>query len=314
MRANACRLCGNDEFDVITDRLRHDVSRNVLRCKGCSLVLLQDADSADTDSYYRGDYRAKHSPVIGRAVTPAEHYALVAPFQQARLATLQRYLRSDMRLLEIGASSGSFLDAVAPNVAEAWGLEFNAEDVAYMRQRGQTRIVDKPLADAGFDDGFFDAVVMFEVLEHIPEPDAMLREIRRLLAPGGLVVAEVPNHDDALLQWYRCDGYAQFYYRAPHLYYFSGTTLTRLAERCGFDPEVVYSQQYGLFNHMNWHFTGRPMPSISVARGPFCPGRDDGNLGSSLADFFDNIDREYAALLTAHGATDMVTLVGRVRT
>jgi 2-polyprenyl-3-methyl-5-hydroxy-6-metoxy-1,4-benzoquinol methylase len=311
MTKPTCRLCGGTNHDIVSGRLRHDVERNVLRCKACELVFLQDADADDTGSYYRGNYRAKHGPVIGRAVSPAEHYALVAPFQQGRLQTLACHLRPDMRLLEVGASSGSFLDAVEPHVSEAWGLELNAEDVDYMRQRGRTRIVDRPLADAGFDDGFFDVVMMFEVLEHIPEPDAMLREIRRILAPGGLVVAEVPNHDDALLKWYRNEAYRQFYYRVPHLYYFNATTLTRLAEQCGFQVEIAHSQQYGLFNHLHWHFSNAPMPSITVARGGFCPGDGVGELGRDLSDFFERTDRDYRNLLARHGATDMVTLIGR---
>ena len=53
------------------------------------------------------------------------------------------------------------------------------------------------------------------------------------------------------------------------------------------------------------------MPSISLARGPFHPGEGASTLGRALTTFFDDINRDYAALLATHGVSDMVTLVGR---
>ncbi len=310
MSDTTCRLCGGADFDVITETLRHDVARRALACKGCGLVFLEPTAEGDLDEYYRGDYRAKHSPVIGRGVTPAEHYDLVAPFQRERAAALAEFMTPTTRLLEIGASSGSFLGAVKPMVQEAIGLELNAADVEHAREKTGCVIVDRPLSEAGLEPHSFDVVCLFEVLEHIPEPEAMLNEIRTLLKPGGMVLVEVPNHDDGLLSWEKAMGYRQFYYRVPHLYYFTGATLSRMAAECGFTPAVRHLQQYGFFNHLRWEMTGAPTPSITEARAPYRPDVA-GPLAEKLNAFFDETDARYRALLKEAGATDMILLVGR---
>lgn len=44
-----------------------------------------------------------------------------------------------------------------------------------------------------FEDGAFECVIAGEIIEHVPNPDALLREIRRILAPGGMLVVSTPN-------------------------------------------------------------------------------------------------------------------------
>jgi SAM-dependent methyltransferase len=76
------------------------------------------------------------------------------------------------------------------------------------------------------DDGCCDAVLLTEVLEHVPEPLAVLRELRRVLRPGGKLVLTVP------LVWHL--------HELPHDYYrFTGSGLRNLLDRAGFvDVEV----------------------------------------------------------------------------
>jgi len=309
---NECISCKNSEFTIITNKLRHNISRRVLSCNYCGLVFLESTDKDDLGEYYRGNYRSKHSPIINREVSPSEHYDLVSPYQSDRVEMLKPYLHKDMTLLEIGPSSGAFLDAVSPYVKKVSGLELNSNDADFIRSKRAITIYEKPLADLEIKNESFDAVVLFEVLEHIPSPDKFMLEIKRILKPNGVVVIEVPNHNDVLLQW-KNKGYFDFYYRVPHLYYFNSGSLLRMAKQCGFKSEIIYNQQYSIFNHLNWHFTGKPMSSITGARSGLSPiTLEEDQLGSELESFFSSIDEMYKNILKKNGATDMITMIGYI--
>jgi 2-polyprenyl-3-methyl-5-hydroxy-6-metoxy-1,4-benzoquinol methylase len=308
-----CCICGMSSFSVITERLRHNVERKAISCNGCGMVSLEPTSKDNLDEYYSGKYRQKHSPVVGKDLSSREHYDLVFPFQKNKVEMLKQYFHKDMSLLEIGSSSGSFLDAVAPYVKEVFGLELNSQDVDFIRSRRKTTIYEVPLSEAAIKDNSLDVVVLFEVLEHVPDPNSMLNEIRRILKPNGIVVIEVPNHDDALLQWFENKGYRDFYYRVPHLYYFNKTSLLRLADQCGFDSKIIHHQQYGLFNHLSWHFTEQSMSSISEARADLVPGSISTPIGKDLTNFFIKIAEDYNQILERNSATDMITLVGSLK-
>jgi SAM-dependent methyltransferase len=80
--------------------------------------------------------------------------------------------------------------------------------------------------------GSFDAVTLWHSLEHLHQPIDVLRNIRRLLAPGGICVLAVPNAGSPQA---RRDGASWFGYDVPrHLWHFTPATLTRLLDQTGF--------------------------------------------------------------------------------
>jgi 2-polyprenyl-3-methyl-5-hydroxy-6-metoxy-1,4-benzoquinol methylase len=96
------------------------------------------------------------------------------------------------RLLDIGSGPGLFPRIAAERGWEASAIELNVESVENMLKEGM-RVIVKPLELADLPQGSFDLVTMWEVLEHVAEPRVLLAEARRILAPGGLLLALVPN-------------------------------------------------------------------------------------------------------------------------
>jgi SAM-dependent methyltransferase len=100
------------------------------------------------------------------------------------------------RVLDVGSGSGYFLDllrAQLPSVA-ATGFEFNAEMARFIREKGHDVYCGESL-EAIEASGGFDAVCIFQVLEHVADPRALLKTARRMLAPGGLLILAVPDNE-----------------------------------------------------------------------------------------------------------------------
>ncbi len=99
------------------------------------------------------------------------------------------------RVLEVGCHTGAFgaaLKAQTPDV-QVWGVEPHPEAAAVAAGRLDRVYVQPYDAACPLPVQYFDAVVFNDVLEHIVDPWASLRLARRHVAPGGVVVASIPN-------------------------------------------------------------------------------------------------------------------------
>lgn len=148
-----------------------------------------------------------------------------------RLERLTRPLRprgEAVRLLDFGCGWGSFLE-----VALSFGFDGVGVDRAAPRIEGAKVPVFASLDDLGPREPFH-AVTLFEVLEHLDEPAAMLRELARHLMPGGILVLETP--DCAGVTDIRDQHHFYKVHPLEHINAFTHATLTAIAERCGFRP------------------------------------------------------------------------------
>lgn len=98
------------------------------------------------------------------------------------------------RVLEIGSGRGGMLHLLCRRGLNVQGVDISAERIA----EAQGRFGDLPLQQSNgtslpFPDEAFDVVLSFDVFEHIPDTDAHLREVRRVLRPGGWYLLQTPN-------------------------------------------------------------------------------------------------------------------------
>jgi SAM-dependent methyltransferase len=100
-----------------------------------------------------------------------------------------RHFAPTAKLLDVGCGSAW----LAEHYADYTGVDGSPEAVAAAASRGRTIVhadVDEPLP---FPDASFDGVVLKDLLEHVADPVAVVREVRRVLRPGGLVFASSPD-------------------------------------------------------------------------------------------------------------------------
>src|SRR5688500_9548776 len=87
-------------------------------------------------------------------------------------------------VLEVGCGAGGMLGPLQ-RYGEVAGLDIDHEYVAYCKTRGFSRVLCGSGYELPFADGSFDLVCLFDTIEHIPDDELALREVRRVLKPGG---------------------------------------------------------------------------------------------------------------------------------
>lgn len=96
------------------------------------------------------------------------------------------------RVLNAGAGQGSFSAELEQRNFTVTSLDSNADAIALLRGRVHGEVVQADIRALPFDDCGFDAAVLGEVLEHVAEDGEALREVVRVVRPGGVVAISVP--------------------------------------------------------------------------------------------------------------------------
>ena len=141
------------------------------------------------------------------------------------------------RLLEIGCASGSYLHRMSKAGWEVEGIEFSEKAAALARASGY-RVQSGPVETAAGPMGPFDLVVAWMVLEHLHDPVLALTRIRDWTAPGGRLVASVPNANSWELRAFSDAWYAL--HLPNHLWHPTVKSLSLVLERGGWRLERVF--------------------------------------------------------------------------
>jgi len=142
------------------------------------------------------------------------------------------------RLLDIGAGRGVFVQAAKQRGLDAYALDLQVEASALWGKEGVRGVIGDG-ARTPFGATTFDVVRMKEVLEHIEDPLAFVREGKRLLRDGGLIVAHVPT------PWSQFYPVANFWDDYTHVRPISRYGLQRLFDDAGLRIELIEGYMSG---------------------------------------------------------------------
>lgn len=228
-----CNLCGADDYTVVFPKGYAQVHR-IVRCNRCSLMYANPQESIDCEAFE--EYAKKAQSEEFQQYFNKQHVQL--PDNLRVLEVLNEMFPQRGKLLEIGSYLGIFLEKIRAAGWDVTGLEPFHTVAEYSRKTYGLNVVEKLLPEAKFADGQFDVVMMLHVIEHLPSPADYVREIRRILKPGGALVVETPRFDSLMFKVMgrrerslsNCDG---------HIYFFTVPSLSELLERNGFKVERV---------------------------------------------------------------------------
>jgi SAM-dependent methyltransferase len=201
----------------------------IVECTRCGLVYSNPVFPAESIiNLYR------QSPFIQEA----QLERMVRDYRRQVQAILP-LLESRQRLLEIGCSSGFFLKAALDlGFREVFGVEPGVDAVHQADPAIQQRIVNRTFRADLFPAESFDLICCFQVLDHLLDPNAVLRDVSRMLRPGGLIL--FLNHN--IRSWLpRLLGERCPMYDIEHIYLFDPQTVARLLRNSGFEVVAVHN-------------------------------------------------------------------------
>lgn len=222
----ACTVC-NDRGVRPVFRLE-GVPWRVVLCASCETGRLDPLPAAEEiAAFYPPAYYGTTGRKFKRYVEWAVRFVAIR-----RVRFLARRVPRGGRVLDVGCGRGTLLSELADRGFEVHGTEVSRAAVEGADPRTEIRIASN-LGEADYPENFFDLVILWHVLEHLPDPRETLREIRRILRPGGEVVVAVPNFSSWQARW---AGPAWFHLDPPrHVYHFPLAALRMLLTDCGFE-------------------------------------------------------------------------------
>jgi SAM-dependent methyltransferase len=202
-------------------------------CTACGLVFrARVAADAMHAVYAEGDYEADR----GHHYASDEEDADRRRDARVRLRWLSRHARSG-RLLDVGAAGGAFVLEAGRAGFAAWGVEPTPAFAARARERLGLDVRTGTLEEVALDPDGLDVATMWHVLEHVPEPLAVLERLHVGLRSGGTLAIEVPNFGSAVAK--RMGTAWTSLQPDVHVNQFSAASLRVMIERAGFAAAEV---------------------------------------------------------------------------
>lgn len=210
-----------------------------VRCRECSVIFIHPQPSAEeltklySGEYFAGDFRCGHEG----------NYFDDATLGRVADGNLLQRIKRDKSggcFLEIGCAGGAFLNAARAAGFDVHGVEFSDEAAQFARTRFGLDVRTGDIQSVNLPSETYDVVFMGDVLEHLTDPVAALREINRAMKTGGVLVILCPMQTNTLFSrlgflLYGAIGKKATVALPPyHVFEYRPRSLAGLVRRCGF--------------------------------------------------------------------------------
>lgn len=294
-----CRLCAADRerLDVITPHVYGGKEgQGFFRCASCNVIFAYPPLTPEEESsFYTAEFEgfmASRSGAVGGWEKAERHMLANESTRLRRMKYIAPYLSLGCNILEVGCSSGFMLHPLVEAGHKCVGVEPSGLFSEFVSGRGIECYDSMQSLARGTRK--FDVAMHFFVLEHIAQPLEFLRQQINLLAPGGVLIFEIPNAADPLYSIYDIPAFERFYWSVAHHWYFSRDSVRHLLDKLGLPYEIGLDQRYDLSNHMVWARDGKP-----------------GGMGRFSAILGKDIEEQYKAALIKSGHCDTLYAVIR---
>jgi SAM-dependent methyltransferase len=238
-----CDICGSSKYTCLFEardyRFGYKEDYSFVKCNDCGLIYINPRPNAESITEL---YESCYTPGDRAIRIPSEETV-------RRKKGLKRFWhkingdyrdeiieKAEGKVLDIGCGNGHLLVLLKDKGCDVYGVETNHKSASACNQRG-FKVFCGILEDANFPDEFFDAVILSQVIEHLPSPKRTLHEIHRILKQDGKVLIYCPNADSYLSKIF--GRYWHGWHIPFHFYGFTRDTIQKLSHRSGFKLEAV---------------------------------------------------------------------------
>ena len=228
-----CNLCGADDTRAVAEV----DGLHIVRCRRCGLTYVNPRYQEEalqgiyTEAYYDHDGIVNGLEFFGYEDYVADEENIKLTFAK-RLGTIERYV-SRGRLLDVGCATGFFLALAKARGWHVLGSEVSQFGASYAREKLGLDVRLGTLRSLAFDSASFDAVTMWDVLEHVTDPQAELTEVSRILRPGGVCSIITPDAGSIVARLLG-DRWEEYRRVREHVYFFSRHTISEMLRQAGF--------------------------------------------------------------------------------
>ncbi len=226
-----CPLCRGLDFKTLVV----EQTLPVVRCAGCALVFVNPRPNRDgLLQFYENYFPMESAPLWQKQMADVflkEGLNRIREFKGSGVLKLN----AKPKLLDVGCGMGFFLDLMRQAGWDTKGIEPAPEAARHAREKLKLDLYEGTIEEAVLSDSF-DAVTLWYVLEHVPNPHEILDRVARLLKPGGLLIIRVPNQNVTIDRILNFLGFQKFFLINPprHLFDYSPKTLSRFLDQRGF--------------------------------------------------------------------------------
>ncbi len=243
-KSEPCFICGRPFEDGFDGIKAEGGSYGIRFCGSCGLGKTEPfLDERELGKIYSSTYREEDSK---RFFAPMESLIRVLRVQRCR--SIERFGKKG-RILDVGCGRGDFLQLMKDRGWTPTGLELDERVESHGKRVGMDLRAGS-LDSVRFPDNHFDAVTFWHVFEHMRNPGWVLKECRRILKPGGVLLISVPNIGSLQA---RLSGKHWFHLDPPfHLYHYSLANLKKLIEDSSFKTLKVkhFSLEYNPYGYI----------------------------------------------------------------
>jgi 2-polyprenyl-3-methyl-5-hydroxy-6-metoxy-1,4-benzoquinol methylase len=201
------------------------------KCKKCKGLQVKNPPSFEAISkIYEDEYFQKGKYINDIAQNKEQH---------RRLQMIRKFVPENSKVLDFGCATGSFIKE-ARSAYEMWGTDISFDAISYLQEEYQAEKnhffkVD-PTSKNNFsfiEDEFFDAITLWDVIEHLEDPFSMLEQINKKLKKNGFLFISTPNAGSLIS---KLMGSRWAFMTPPeHLVFFNQYNLQLLAARLNLD-------------------------------------------------------------------------------
>jgi len=234
-----CNLCGYDNYKVLhkarynkimseqelIEKFRSSGDESlidqVVKCRKCGLIYINPRINPDLilKGYSQGEDSNFVSQAKGRELT----------FTKC-LKQIEKFKRNG-KILDVGTAGGSFLAVAKRKGWDVYGCEPNKWLCNWAKENYSIDVRQGDIFKQKYQNNLFDVVTLWDVLEHTPDPMAVLKECNRILKPRGLLVVNYPDIGSSIARIMRSKW---IFLLSVHLYYFTPRTIRAALEKSGF--------------------------------------------------------------------------------
>lgn len=205
----------------------HENGFQYWQCTTCGLLFLWPVP----DSPFLHEHYQEYLSVDAEEVVAWGHE--MAPVIKNTAGSLERLFPEKGKILDIGCGYGFFLEEMHKRGWQVEGVELSKPAAEIARQKTGATIHSCSVEDMEIS-SHYDVITLFYVIEHVADPLGILRSIRKLLAPGGLLVLRYPN-TSPLLAFSGTLARRLALMQAPsHLYDYNGKSMHLLLDKAGY--------------------------------------------------------------------------------